>query len=219
MRRPKRWELVVYRVAHALVAAVARVYWRLRIEGAENVPASGPFIIAPVHRSNVDSFLAGLITKRRLRFMAKDSLWKSGLLGRVVETFGGFPVRRGSADREALRITSEVIRNGEPLVMFPEGTRKEGPVIEHVFDGPAYVAARTGVPIVPVGIGGSAKAMPRGAKLLYPARVHVIVGEPIVPAPVPEGGRVARSTVRDLSERLRKELQRLFDEAESRVDT
>ena len=217
MRRPHRWELACYRIVRTLAAVVAKLYWRLRIDGLPNVPPGGAYIIAPVHRSNVDSFVAGLITRRRVRFMAKDSLWKSRVLGRLVEALGGFPVHRGSADREALRVTAEVIRNGEPLVMFPEGTRKEGEIIEHVFDGPAYVASRTGAPILPVGIGGSAKAMPRGAKFILPARIHVIIGEPLRADPLPEGGRVPRNAVRDLSERLRKELQRLFDEAEGRA--
>ena len=98
--------------------------------------------------------------------------------------------------------------------MFPEGTRQSGPVVEELFDGPAYVALHTGVPIVPVGIGGSERAMPKGAKFIRPVRVRLVVGPPIEPPPVPAGGRVSRRAVRELSEQLRKEIQRLFDEAE-----
>jgi 1-acyl-sn-glycerol-3-phosphate acyltransferase len=106
-----------------------------------------------------------------------------------------------------------VIENGEPLVMFPEGTRRAGPAVEDLFDGPAYVAARTGVPLVPVGIGGSDKAMPVGAKFIRPHRIVLVVGEPIVPPSGDGTGRVRRRVVRELTERLRVSVQSLYDEA------
>ena len=75
-------------------------------------------------------------------------------LGRFVSMLGAYPVHRGAADRESLRATTAIIEGGSPVVVFPEGTRRSGPVVEDLFDGPAYLAARTGVPIVPLGIGG-----------------------------------------------------------------
>ena len=69
-----------------------------------------------------------------------------------------------------------MLEAGEPLVLFPEGERKSGPVVQPLFDGAAYVALKAGVPIVPVGIGGSERVMPKGAKFIYPRKVHVIVG-------------------------------------------
>ena len=97
--------------------------------------------------------------------------------------------------------------------MFPEGTRRSGPVVEDLFDGPAYVAARTGVPLVPVGIGGSDEAMPVGAKFIRPHRIVLVVGEPIAPPPGDGTGRVRRRVVRELTERLRTSVQALYDEA------
>jgi 1-acyl-sn-glycerol-3-phosphate acyltransferase len=121
-------------------------------------------------------------------------------------------VHRGAADREALRRSIEILERGEPLVLFPEGTRRSGPVVDDLFEGAAYVAARAGVPIVPVGIGGSEAAQAKGKRLPRPTKVHVIVGPPI-PAPVAEG-RVSRKAVHATTEHLRAEVQRLFDEAE-----
>src|SRR5206468_3461317 len=130
-------------------------------------------------RSNIDFALAGCVTKRRMRFMAKESLWTVPLLRNLVEALGAYRVNRGSADREALRLTEDMLKRGEPVVMFPEGTRKSGPVIETVFEGVAWVAARNKVPIVPVGIGGSERAMPKGSKMIRPVHIHLIVGAPV----------------------------------------
>ena len=212
---PSRTTRISYAIVRALIRAVAILFGRVRIIGAEKIPTTGAFVLAPVHRSNVDFALTALLTPRPMRYMGKDSIWKVRALGRFVSMLGAYPVHRGAADRESLRVTTGIIEGGSPVVVFPEGTRRTGPVVEELFDGPAYLASRTGVPIVPVGIGGSERMMPKGAKFLRPSRLVLIVGDPM-PAPVAgDGGRVPRSAVRDLTARLRVEVQRLFDEAQA----
>jgi 1-acyl-sn-glycerol-3-phosphate acyltransferase len=210
--------VILYRVCRAAIVAVCRFYWRVSYEGLENLPPTGAYVVAPVHRSFIDFGLVAGVTRRRLRYMGKDSLWEHELPGRLFSALGAFPVRRGAADREALRRCIEVIDGGEPLVLFPEGTRRTGPVVEELFEGTSYVAARTGVPIVPVGIGGSEKALPKGKRLPRPVKVHVVVGPPIEPSPLPDGRRnPSRSALRELSGQLQKELQTLFDQAQARA--
>src|SRR3546814_1965412 len=97
-----------------------------------------------------------------MRYMGKDSIWKSRLLGRFVTMLGAFPVHRGSADRDALKACTDIVSGGSPLVMFPEGTRQSGPKVEELFDGTASVAAKTGVTIMPMRIGGSEAMIPPG---------------------------------------------------------
>jgi 1-acyl-sn-glycerol-3-phosphate acyltransferase len=206
----------LYSVIRAAILGGAKLLGRVQVDGTQHVPA-GAFVLAPVHRSNIDFALASLVTKRRLRYMTKDSIWKSKALGRFVSFLGGFPVSRGAADREALRTCIEVIEAGEPLVMFPEGTRRSGAVVEDLFDGPAYVAAKTQVPILPVGIGGSEAMMPKGSKLLKPSKLAIVIGEPLEPPSPSEGGRTSRRAVKQLTDQLRAELQKLFDEAQSRA--
>lgn len=208
-----RIELAFYAVIRAIIAGFCRVFWRLTVEGRENVPTTGAFVLSPVHRSNIDTPLAACVTRRRMRFMGKDTMWKVAPLGRVFSALGAFPVHRGSADREAMRRTVEFLAAGEPVVMFPEGTRRSGPEITDLFEGAAYVAGKTGVPIIPVGIGGSEPAMPKGAKYLKPVRVHMVVGKPLF---IERGddGKVPRRAVRELTERLHVELQQLFDDAQ-----
>jgi 1-acyl-sn-glycerol-3-phosphate acyltransferase len=197
--------VILYRTIRNLLVIISKVLFRLRVEGKENVPAQGAFVLAPVHRSFIDFALVSAVTKRRMRYMGKDSLFTFKPFGALLSALGGFPVHRGAADREALRTSIEVVDAGEPLVIFPEGTRRSGPVVENLFEGAAFVAARTGVPIVPVGIGGSEQALPKGRKL--PRLVK------IPPPAATEGGRVSRKAVHATTEVLRAEVQRLFDQA------
>ena len=202
-----------YAAVRGLLALVFKLVGNVQVVGGDKVPASGAYILAPVHRSNVDFALASLVTRRPMRFMGKDSIWKVKLLGRFVSMLGAFPVHRGSADRDALKACADIVNGGSPLVMFPEGTRSTGPVVEELFDGTAYVAAKCGAPILPVGIGGSEAMMPKGARFLHRSRLVLLIGDPI-PAPErTEAGRVPRSSVGSLTTQLQFDLQALFDEA------
>ncbi len=208
-----RLDRVWYAVARTIVVLVSRALWRVEVYGREHVPASGPFVLAPVHRSNIDTLVCGCVVRRRVRFMGKDGLWKYRWVGAVFTSLGGFPVHRGSADREAMRITEAALRDGEPVVFFPEGTRESGPVVAPILEGAVFVAARCGVPIVPLGIGGSEEALPKGKKTVRPVKVVAVVGAPIPPPARSASGRVPRRAVAELSERLHTELQDLFDES------
>ena len=203
----------MYRLLKYLLWGVFKIWNRVTIEGAENIP-SGACVWAPNHRSYIDTPLQACVP-RRLRFMGKESMWKNRFFGWLFTTIGCFPVSRGSADRAALITALGVLENGnDPVVAFPEGERKDGPRIFPLFDGAAYLAAKTQVPIVPVGIGGTAKAMPRGSKFLYPKRVHVIIGKPMPPPSLNDKGRLSRNEVRATTETLREEIQTLFDRAQ-----
>jgi 1-acyl-sn-glycerol-3-phosphate acyltransferase len=209
---------VFYTLIRGLVVGICVGYTRTKVVGKHNIPTTGAFLLAPIHRSNIDTPLAAAVTRRRMRFMGKDTIWKVKPIGWIISALGAFPVTRGTADREALKRCIAVLEAGEPLVLFPEGTRQSGPVVQPLFDGAAYVAVKAGVPIIPVGIGGSEGVMPKGSKMIYPNKCIVIVGEPIS-VPRDETGKVARSAVKELTETLSGELQRLFNEAQSMAGT
>ncbi len=181
------------------------------MSGARNIPLSGPVLIAPIHRSNVDFALTLFISKRKVFFMAKDSLFRVPILGPLITHLGAFPVKRGSADRESMTLSEEVLRQGHALVLFPEGTRQEGRSVAPLHDGAMFVAARTGATIVPVGIGGSDRAMPKGAKLPRFSKIRIVVGKPIEPPS--SAGRVARSALAAKSEELRAALEAVYHES------
>ena len=210
---PTRLAVGAYRIVRAAIYGVARLLFRITYEGLQNVPSTGVFIVAPVHRSNVDFGLVSVLTTRRMRYMGKEALWTYGWFGRFITMLGAFPVRRGSADREALHRCMQVLEGGEPLVLFPEGARRSGPVVTDLYEGAAYVAIRTRAPIVPVGIGGSERALPRGSKIVRPVKIHVAVGPPIQPPPPKANGHPSRRHVRELTDALQAELQRLLDRA------
>ena len=211
-----RLERASYQFVRLVVVTFCRTWCRMTVEGRHNVPAEGPFLLTPVHRSILDTPISSGVTRRRMRFMGADKYWKSKSFGRLLSTLGGFPVTRGSADREALQRCIAVLERGEPLVLFPEGERKSGEIVHPLFDGATYIAVKAGVPIVPVGIAGSDRAMPKGAKFIFPRKVHVVVGEPIQ-VPVGQTGKAQRVAVRELSLVLHTEMQRLLDQALARV--
>ena len=203
-----------------LVVVIAKLWFRYEVQGRENLPTSGAFIISPVHRSNLDTPLLPVIRRAPIRFMGKDSLWEAGRFGAWFLTMlGGFPVDRAGADRGALRAAEEILARGETLVMFPEGTRRSGTVVEeaNMFDGPSFLSGRQQIPIVPVGIGGTERAMPIGSKFVYPRKLVFIIGEPIPPPEPNENGRVSRRAVKEHTALLRNRLQQLLDLSLERI--
>lgn len=209
--------MVTYRICRAVFEVLVGAWFRPVVTGRARVPAEGPVILAPVHRSFADFAFNAFVTDRKLFFMAKDSLWERRPLGWLLSSLGAFPVHRESADREALRRAEEVLRAGQVLVLFPEGTRQEGPEVAPLHEGAAFLAARTGATVVPVGIGGSDLAMPKGRRIPKPLRIHVVVGEPVPPPAT--GRRVARSRVHAATEVLRGRIQDAYDLARSQVPT
>ncbi|HMG26474.1 MAG TPA: lysophospholipid acyltransferase family protein [Acidimicrobiia bacterium] len=211
-RRPDLGKRIFYRVCRALTLTPMKVIFWVRVRGRSKVPRTGAFVVAPTHRSLLDIFFTGYITRRRIRFMAKQELYEKQFLAWLFTALGGFPVERGSADRSALRAAQQALEAGEPVAIFPEGTRRHGRDVVDLFDGGAYLATRLGVPIVPVGVGGSEQILASGKTLPRPHRVGIVVGDPIQP-PQHETGRVRRQEVTNTTEKVRVELQACFDEA------
>lgn len=150
--------------------------FRLRATGLEHVPEGG-FVLAANHTSNLDPWPLGmpLLPRRQLRFMAKAELFNP-LLTPLLRAAGAFEVRRGEGDIEAMRTATELVRKGEIVVMFPEGTRqKKGLRKKHVaraHTGAARIALSAGVPLVPAAIGGTDRVSRLGP-------LRIVYGEPL----------------------------------------
>lgn len=177
----------------------------LRSVGRENVPKSGAVIIAPIHVSHLDPPATGCaMPHRRLRFMAKEELFK-GIFGKLIASLGAYPVHRGEGDMEAIRKSIEMLNQGEALLVHPEGTRGDGVHMLPINKGVAMLAKRAAVPVVPVGIIGSNIVMPRGKAKRKRHRITVVFGKPFTYAEIAQGGndRQAREEFcRVLAERI-----------------
>lgn len=154
----------------------------LRSEGLENVPRNGAFILVSNHISLLDPLIigatAGQLSGRLVHFMAKQEIRGWPLIGWLATQAGVYFVRRGEGDRAAQRISLELLASGEPIAVFPEGTRSRKGVLGEPRDGAALLAMRTGVPLLPVSIVGSNRLFRRGARLPRRSPVTVRVGEP-----------------------------------------
>jgi 1-acyl-sn-glycerol-3-phosphate acyltransferase len=205
----QRTSLWFYRVVHFLIRTLVFRWLRTEVRGAEHLDLDGPVIVAPVHRSNLDAPLVAGTATRRMRALGKESLFVNPVSAWVCAALGAIPLRRGEADREAMRSARTILDDGEMMIVFPEGTRQTGDTVAGVFDGMSYLASKTGATIVPVGIAGTADALPSGAKLLHRCRTAVVVSEPI---PAPEG-RLSRPALSAFSLEVGNALQEAFDEA------
>jgi 1-acyl-sn-glycerol-3-phosphate acyltransferase len=199
-----------YKFWRSVIVALAYAVFGVRVRGRDRVPA-GTFILAPSHRSTLDIPLAATVTRRRMRFMAKRQLWHGKFWSWVFDELGAVPVDRDGGDRAALRVTESALLEGEPVVVFPEGTRREGAELGPLFSGAAYLALKQGVPILPVGIGGSEEIIVRRGGIKWFSRVCVVVGEPIMCERT--DGTIKRSAITATNEELRVRLQACFDDA------
>ncbi len=199
-----------YLTVSGIIRFLSLVVYRPTIVGRENIPLKGPVIIAPIHRSNADFAFSLFLSRRKIFFMSKDSLFRVALLGPAIATLGAFPVNRASADRESMRASEAVLEAGEALLLFPEGTRKFGPSVLDLRDGAMFIAGRTQASVVPVGIAGSDHLFgPKGNR--HWPHVRIVIGAPILP-PRNEG-RVSRREVSAKTEELRVALQAAYHEA------
>jgi 1-acyl-sn-glycerol-3-phosphate acyltransferase len=189
-----------------LVGWAFRLYTRLQVRGARNVPLSGPVIIAANHRSMLDVPLTVLASPRHVVFMAKKELFRFPPLGWLWDWLGGFPVRRDITDMRALETGRAILQAGHCLGLYPEGTRSKTGEMLPFLRGTAWLALRTGATIVPCGIRGTERR--RGLRKLLPMNVRIAFGAPI-PVGVEPDSRARRERARTITAELLDAVTRL----------
>ncbi len=188
-----------------------RFGWRIRVEGLEHLPESGPAIICPNHTSVLDSFFLPVALPRRITYVGKAEYMDSWKTKHLFPALGMIPIDRtgGNASERALAAAQRVLERGELFGIYPEGTRSRTGKLYRGHTGPARLALRTGAPIVPVGIRGSREIMPPEAKFPRPFQSCVIrFGRPV------EGGRYQgraddRMVLRQITDEVMYEIRAL----------
>lgn len=210
---------VVYGAAFLIYGAFFRL-GGVKIYGRENVPRTGPVIIAPNHASMMDPPLVGWITPRVLRVMAKQELFGTSSLPRrafdyFIRGIGTFPVQRGRPDRKALRTAMAVLRRGNGLLLFPEGSRTTDGTLGAAEPGLGMIAHATKSPIVPVYLHGTDAAWSKTHPALRPVPTEVHFGKPLR-FEEEYSQKSNRRLIDEIGARVMSEIARLRDEAAAR---
>jgi 1-acyl-sn-glycerol-3-phosphate acyltransferase len=192
---------VAWLVGRPVLGGSAAFATRLRSYGADRIPLSGGVVLAFNHFSWIDIPCVGWVCKRNLYYLAKVEAHRVPGLGQLIRSFGTLPVRRGESDREAVRRMREVVRDGNALGVFVEGTRQRSGVPGHVQPGAAMVALQEDVPVVCAAIHGSQTWKPGNF-----APVSIAWGEPMRFDGLPRGGK----GYREASTQIEAELYRLW---------
>jgi 1-acyl-sn-glycerol-3-phosphate acyltransferase len=173
-RRQPDW---IYDLARVVLTPPSLLFYRAAAIGVDNVPASGPVILAPNHFSQWDHFFAGVYLRRKIRFMAKSQLFSNPAIEFIFRHGGVFPVRRGHRDEEAFITAHAILERGGCLLMYAEGGRSRSGRLGTPRPGVGRLALESGVPVVPVAIHGSLGV--RGWKRLRFPKVTVQYGAPM----------------------------------------
>lgn len=183
---------------------VFRILFRCKVTGAEYIPLQGGVIIAANHLSLWDPPLLGIFSPRPIHFMAKAELFKIPVLGRIFKKLNAFPVRRGAADRSAIKTSIALLQSEKCLGVFPEGTRSKTGKLGTAEPGIAMLAVKTGAPIIPAAIIGTNKVF--HCKTILP-QFEVRFGKPImVPA-----GKLDKETLEKITQVMMCEISNLQD--------
>jgi len=197
---------MLYALAHALLRIAFHVLCRWEVSGRENVPPEGGVIIAPNHESFLDPTLIGTSLPRPVHFLARRDLFSPRPWGWVLRRVRAVPVERASPAPGSIRTVLGLLKAGEALVIFPEGTRGDGVVLGEGKVGLGMLVLRGGVPVVPAYIQGSGRVLPRGAHLPRPGKIRVAYGPPLL---FRRPARPLRGDYEEVSRRVIAEIARL----------
>jgi 1-acyl-sn-glycerol-3-phosphate acyltransferase len=191
---PYRMPMILWRLIRGVVRLIFAIILDVHLVGRQNVPETGPLIIASNHLSWADVPLIPSFLKRRVVYMAKEETF-DGKMGWLVRFLGAFPVKRGEADRHSLRTAMEQLKSGHIVSIFPEGTRSKIHTLGQAHAGLGMIALRSGAPVVPVAIYGSEKAFKK-----FRPRITITFGEPLILAP--KGKKITREDIDESTEQV-----------------
>ncbi|TSA35673.1 MAG: 1-acyl-sn-glycerol-3-phosphate acyltransferase [Verrucomicrobiaceae bacterium] len=199
---------LVYNIFYNLAKLLARLCFRMRVIHPERMIESGPLILAANHASFFDPPLAGICSRRGVYYLARKTLLKWPFFGPLFPAMNVIPVERDGNDMSALREVIKKIKQGNGVVLFPEGTRSKDGCLQPARAGIGLVIAKTGAPVLPMRIFGSFDAFPKNSKRLHFPQITVVLGEPIHFSPE-EITSTSRETYQNLSDRVMEAISSL----------
>jgi 1-acyl-sn-glycerol-3-phosphate acyltransferase len=185
-----------------------RLYNRWEVSGRELVPESGSVLLIANHTSYADPPIVGTACRRPVHFMAKAELFFFPL-GAIISRTHAFPVRKGGVDRAALRRAMQLLKEGRVLLMFPEGTRSPDGRLMELETGAAFVALSSGAQVVPVGVDGADRLLPRRWPIPRPAKLRVRFGPPVNLDDL-RGSRPTREALEEATRRMAAAMRELL---------
>lgn len=197
-----------YRWTHRLTCTIFKALGELESHGNENIPRRGGVLLLSNHVSYLDPIIMGSAANREIYFMARHDVFDVPILGWLAAAHNAYPVRRGTADRAALRHTISLLKSGKLLLVFPEGTRSVDGTLGKTHGGVSFITYHANVPTIPVFLKGS--LMPRNAKWIRPAKLVVTFGPPIDFTEVRKIGN-KRESYRAMGKQIMQEIADLRD--------
>lgn len=170
---------IVYNIFYNLAKLFARLFFQMRVIHPERMIEQGPLILAVNHTSFIDPPLAGICSRRGVYYLARKTLLKWPFFGPLFPAMNVIPVERDGNDMSALREVIKKIREGNGVLLFPEGTRSKDGNLQPGRAGIGLVIAKTGAPVLPMRIFGAFEAFPKNAKMPHFSPVTVVIGEPL----------------------------------------
>jgi len=195
---------VLYTGLRQILIFIFKIIFSISFEGAENLPKEGTFVIACNHRSYADPILLSLKVKKRCAYMAKEELFKNPFFSCLIRAFGAFPVERGKGDNGIIDKAIDKLSSGKNLAIFPEGTRSKDGKVGRGKTGVALIAARAGVPVVPVGIAYD-------GKLKFRTKMVVRYGKPISPEELKISDTPAPRELKELKHKIMESITELVE--------
>lgn len=184
MRTPDQLTMTpFYGFFHYLIAGIYQAWFRGEVVGTDNIPATGPFLIAANHASHLDPPLVGCQLPRQMRFFARKTLWNNRVSSWWLDHVESIPVDRETGDVGAIRKVLQALKEERAIVLFPEGTRTPDGHLQSPKAGVGLMACKTGAPVVPCRVYGSFEAFGKGAKLpRFGTPISIVFGPPITAA-------------------------------------
>ena len=200
--------ILTYRIGWFLTRVLGTILFRLKSSGQENIPKTGPFIIASNHRSLADPPLVGSFILRQVHFLGKKELFRNPVFGAIIRSTNAHPIRRGAIDKSAIETVEKILHMGQGIVIFPEGTRAREKEFLDPKPGIGMIARKTLVPVVPAYVHGSNKL----SKVFFgKEKLGIIYGQPLDKEEISQYDD-AKLGYRELAEEIMRRIRELKDE-------